>query len=107
MRAFLALLLTLLALQPLATALDGGSRPSRGKMPDTPADVPDYSGAGVILAPLPSGAPHVVVPMLHSSPKLSDFLPNKPTAPVVRRMLRIPHFIQRYPDVWNEDIGAE
>ncbi|HET7101231.1 MAG TPA: hypothetical protein VFJ52_08790, partial [Terriglobia bacterium] len=88
----------LLAFYPLCLTLHADPLRGDASVPDPPASVPDYNGAGAVLAPLPSGAPHVLVPVLHSAPTLADFLPPSPTAPVVRRMLRIPTFIQRYPD---------
>lgn len=55
-------------------------------------------GAGVVLPPLSGLAPHVSVPALASAPLLSDFVPEKPTSELVRRMLRINNFIERYPE---------
>ncbi len=99
MRALLTLVLALVALQPFSHAMAGGARhPNRGRTPDAVADVPDYAGAGAVLTPLPSGALHVMVPVLSSTPRLGDFLPESPTSKIVRRMLRIPNFVERYPD---------
>lgn len=72
--------------------------PGSSGHPAGPAEEYDRAGGGLILPPLPSGVPHVVIPKLASPPKLADFLPATPTSHVVRGMLRISKFIQRYPD---------
>ncbi|MHB1488407.1 MAG: carbohydrate binding family 9 domain-containing protein [Acidimicrobiales bacterium] len=36
--------------------------------------------------------------MLNAAPRLSDFLVSPPASPAARQMLRINHFVQRYPD---------
>ena len=41
---------------------------------------------------------HVIVPMLDGEPKLSDFLVSPPSSQMARQMLRISHFVERYPD---------
>ncbi len=43
-------------------------------------------------------AAHVTVPMLDAEPKLSDFLVSPLASRAARQMLRINHFVQRYPD---------
>ena len=41
---------------------------------------------------------HVTVPMLDGEPKFRDFLVSPPASPAARQMLRISHFVERYPD---------
>ncbi len=41
---------------------------------------------------------HITVPMLDGEPKLSDFLVSPLASHAARQMLRINHFVQRYPD---------
>lgn len=81
----------------LGVTFAGAATPAR-KPAHAPAPVPaDHAGSSLILQPLPSGAPHVIIPALSAMPKLSDFLANAP-AGVVREMLRIGNFTERYPD---------
>ncbi len=68
------------------------------RIPDTDSGYSDHAAGGVILPPLPSGAPHVMVPALTSGPKLADFLPGAVASPIELQMLRITNFVERYPD---------
>jgi len=93
----LALLLPLIGL-----GIARASSKDHESVPSVAAEPADRDGAGLVLQPLPSGAPHVVVPLLWATPKLADFLPgtaNSKAAPsdVARSMLRISNFTARYP----------
>ncbi|MGC8550495.1 MAG: carbohydrate binding family 9 domain-containing protein [Acidobacteriaceae bacterium] len=67
------------------------------KHADAPAAVADSgsSGGGVELIPHPV---HYVIPELAIPPKLSDFLAIQDHSPVAAQMLRVRHFVERYPD---------
>jgi len=90
----------LVLLQPLssAAATEGGDRSSNSKPPVPAEDASDHSASSLVLPVLPSGLPHVVVPSLTATPKIADFLDAAPTSRVVRSMLRISDFVERYPD---------
>ena len=92
-RLFLVLLL--LFIGPAALA---ATPPTHGSVPAPPTPSADNTGPSLVLQPLPSGAPHVFVPVLSATPRLNDFLPSSPSAAAARQMLRIPNFTQRYPD---------
>ena len=99
-RILLALLFVFVLLQPIssAAATEGGDRSSTSKPPETAEDASDHSASSLVLPVLPSGLPHVIVPSLAATPKLADFLDAAPTSSVVRSMLRISDFVERYPD---------
>ncbi len=92
------LLLVFWLLQPVCGAAAGGADRRSDRASDSLDDLSDHTGGSLILPPLPGGMPHVVVPSLSAAPKLADFLVSPPNSPVVRRMLRISDFIERYPD---------
>jgi Domain of unknown function (DUF5916) len=96
LRSLRLLCLLLLPLIFAAAALAGAKNHDA---PPAPAALPsDNGGASLVLPPLPSGAPHVMVPALSLAPKLSDFLPKAKISNAVREMLRISNFIARYPE---------
>ncbi|MDR5729352.1 MAG: carbohydrate binding family 9 domain-containing protein, partial [Terriglobia bacterium] len=97
-RLLLVLSIMVLLLQPLCSAAAAAADRRSGRISDPADDLSDRTGASLILPPLPSGMPHVVVPSLPAAPKLADFLVSPPKSSVVRRMLRISDFIERYPD---------
>ena len=92
------MLLAFLLVQPVCRAAEGGADRRSNRASDSLDDLSDRSATSLILPPLPSGTPHVVVPSLSEAPKLADFLVSPPKSPVVRRMLRVSDFIERYPD---------
>ena len=93
----MTLLFVLVLLQPISSAAaTGGDR--RSKLPESAEDASDHAASSLVLPVLPSGLPHVIVPSLAATPKLADFLDAAPKSSVVRRMLRISDFVERYPD---------
>ncbi len=93
LRFLFALLLPLLG---LANAY--ARPPGRAPHPLPAAADYDHAGGGLVLPSLPSGAPHVVIPAISASPKLADFLHPSSASTVLRQMLRIHNFIERYPE---------
>jgi hypothetical protein len=67
------------------------------KHADAPAAIADSgsNGGGVELIPHPV---HYVIPRLAIAPQLSDFLAVPDHSPVAGQMLRVRHFVERYPD---------
>lgn len=91
-------------LLPLFVAAVAGARPPghRSSTPES-ANASEGVSPSLVLPPLSSGAPHVVVPILTATPKLADFLPqpkpaSAPDLNPLRQMLRITKFTERYPD---------
>lgn len=72
---------------PRADALAVGSLPSA---PEVSLHLPTH---GYVRRP-----PHVTIPQLDTAPTLSDFLVSQTSSHVARQMLRINHFVERYPD---------
>jgi hypothetical protein len=91
----LSLALLMLAALGSASAVAATSNSSR-IIPHAAAA--SHSAAGVVLPPPSSEIPHVVIPALSGTPQLADFLPEKPQSDLVRSMLRVNNFTERYPD---------
>src|ERR1035437_936997 len=70
----------------------------RNPAPHAATSASGHAAAGVVLPPRPGETPHVSIPAIASIPVLSDFLPETPTSPVVRSMLHINNFVERYPE---------
>lgn len=97
-RNFQSLLLVVLLLSPLCVpAASGADHRGRSSFSEPASDSSDPGSAPLVLPPMPSGVPHVVVPALSGNPTLADFLPDVPNSKVVRSMLRISKFVDRYP----------
>jgi hypothetical protein len=95
-RIMLALMLMLIPFcSPSAAA--AGLR-LRSLFPNAAKSASGHAGAGVVLPPRPGEIPHVSIPAIATVPMLADFVPETPTSPVVRSMLRISDFVERYPD---------
>lgn len=77
-----------------ALAAPGGPVPDNGRSSaPNPAGNPG-PGAGIMLVRRPT----IVIPRLDAVPKLADFLEPSLHAPAALQMLRIAHFVERYPD---------
>lgn len=87
-----------LLLQSVLPARAAGAPPDGRKASNATDDFAEPGSSGLILPPLPSGAPHVLIPVLTTAPTLKDFLPEAPKSSVTRKMLRISNFVERYPD---------
>lgn len=92
---WLLLLLLFSFLVPLARA---GQPPASSDPATRLPETSDQKGKEHAPPPQPGSLPHIVIPAIPGTPKLADFLPATPTSEIVRSMLRISHFIQRYPD---------
>ena len=90
----LALIVLLVCYGGSARASDGGdSEPISSSLPSAPEPSLSIRTHAFVRHPA-----HVIVPMLDAEPKLADFLVSPPASKASRQMLRISHFVERYPD---------
>ncbi len=88
--------LIVLVLLPFLVAMTAAARPHGHSR--RASNRAGQSSTAELAPPPPSGPSHIVVPALTAAPALADFVPSTPTSSVVRGMLRIDNFIERYPD---------
>ncbi len=93
-QVLLALMVLLVCYGGSARAADGGdSEPVSSSLPSAPEPSLSVHTHAFVRHPA-----HVIVPMLDAEPKLADFLVSPPASKAARQMLRIGHFVERYPD---------